>query len=121
LLFDALLAEAAIAVKQINGYRHEEFTHSAVAAEVAYGSADVGFGTGSAARCYALEFLPLAEEVYSLAWNQFWQDDERLQTFLAFLSEFITLRLAGKESYEGQLIQSKPLTARVFLAQFIDG
>jgi molybdate-binding protein len=111
LLFDALLAEAAIAVKQINGYRHEEFTHSAVAAEVAYGSADVGFGTGSAARCYALEFLPLAEEVYSLAWNQFWQDDERLQTF----------RLAGKESYEGQLIQSKPLTARVFLAQFIDG
>ena len=120
LLFDALLAEAGIATRQIKGYRREEFTHSAVAAEVASGTADVGFGTGAAARQYSLRFLPLADEVYSLVWRKFWQSDERLQAFLAFLSEFIALRLAAAETCEGQLIQSNPLTVEAYLDRFIN-
>jgi len=119
LLFDALLAEAGIAPRQIKGYRREEFTHSAVAAEVASGTADVGFGTGAAARQYSLRFLPLADEVYSLVWRRFWQSDERLQAFLAFLNAFIASRLTAAEPCEGQLIQSTPLTVEAYLERFI--
>ena len=38
--------------EDIEGYAHEEFTHEAIAATVAAGQADVGFGIEAAARRY---------------------------------------------------------------------
>jgi len=65
-LFDHLLQEAEIKDADLNGYQHEEYTHSAVAAFVASGMADAGFGVEAAAREFGLDFLPLAKEHYSL-------------------------------------------------------
>lgn len=67
LLFDALLAEAGIPASRIAGYAVEEFTHAAVAATVASGMADAGFGIEAAARQAGLAFVPLADERYYLA------------------------------------------------------
>ncbi|GAB2790492.1 substrate-binding domain-containing protein [Halomonas shantousis] len=65
-LLDQLLRRHGIDAMHLSGYRHEEFTHSAVAAFVASGMADVGFGVEAAARQFGLAFVPLAEEFYSL-------------------------------------------------------
>jgi molybdate transport repressor ModE-like protein len=67
LLFDQLLAEAAIGADAIDGYETEEFTHLAVAAMVSSGAADAGFGIRAAASRFALEFVPLAAETYYFA------------------------------------------------------
>jgi molybdate transport repressor ModE-like protein len=67
LCFDRLLAEERIEPARINGYGTEEFTHAAVAATVASGMADAGFGIEAAARQHGLDFVPLATERYFLA------------------------------------------------------
>lgn len=67
LLFDQLLATENIKSNQINGYDHEEFTHMAVAAMIASGAADVGFGIAPMATKFNLEFVPLVWEHYCLA------------------------------------------------------
>ena len=67
LLFDRLLALEGIAARQIHGYRDEEFTHAAVAATIASGKADAGFGIEAAARPHGLKFIPIATERYLLA------------------------------------------------------
>jgi len=64
LLFDQLLNNAAISADQIKGYETEEFTHLAVAALVASGNADAGFGIAAAAAEMQLDFLPLVTEHY---------------------------------------------------------
>ena len=51
----------------IIGYGNEEFTHRAVAATVASGGADAGFGLRAAAAEYRLAFVPLVRERYFLA------------------------------------------------------
>lgn len=50
----------------IHGYDREEFTHTAVAAAIAAGSADAGLGILSAARIYGLDFIPICDEQYDL-------------------------------------------------------
>ncbi|MEZ4508189.1 MAG: substrate-binding domain-containing protein [Eubacteriales bacterium] len=65
-LLDYLLRKADIAPNQIAGYDREELTHTAVAAQVAAGSADCGLGILSAARMYDLDFVPVCEETYDL-------------------------------------------------------
>jgi molybdate transport repressor ModE-like protein len=67
LLFDSLLAASGIRPAQINGYALEEFTHAAVAATIASGMTDVGFGIEAAARRQRLDFVPIARERYYLA------------------------------------------------------
>jgi len=66
-MIDQLLAANALSAKAIPGYAHEEFTHDAVAATVASGQADVGFGIAAAAARYDLGFVPLAWDRYCLA------------------------------------------------------
>lgn len=66
-LFDLLLAEKGIDADLIGGYETVEFTHAAVAAHVASGMADTGFGVEAAATQFKLDFLPLAQEHYFLA------------------------------------------------------
>lgn len=66
-LFDRLIARERIAPSAIRGYADEEFTHLAVAATVAAGHADAGFGIRAAAAQYQLDFIPIATERYCLA------------------------------------------------------
>lgn len=56
-------------VAKIKGYRWEAKTHSAVAAAVAQGRADMGVGIKSLASFYGLEFIPLREEHYDFVVN----------------------------------------------------
>lgn len=65
-LFEQLLLEAGVVGCRIRGYDTEEYTHAAVAAYVASGMADAGFGVEPAARQFRLEFVPLARERYCL-------------------------------------------------------
>ncbi len=67
LLIDQLLQEAAIDPAAVRGYGTEEFTHLAVAATVAAGRADAGFGLRAAASRFRLGFVPLRRETYWLA------------------------------------------------------
>ena len=53
--------------KNINGYANEEFTHVAVAAMIASGAADTGFGIAAAAEQFNLDFIPYLQEAYVLA------------------------------------------------------
>ncbi len=69
-LFDALLADQQVDATEIPGYGHEEYTHAAVAAAVAAGAAQAGFGNEAAARRLDLSFVPLIEEYYFLAWRK---------------------------------------------------
>ena len=74
-LLDRLLQEAANRlgvdfnelVKRIRGYTYEVKTHTAVAAAVAQGRADVGIGVRYAAELYGLDFIPIGWEWYDLA------------------------------------------------------
>lgn len=67
LLFDQLLQEAGIDGNALSGYSTEEFTHLAVAATIAAGKADAGFGVKAAALQYGLDFKLLERERYLLA------------------------------------------------------
>jgi molybdate transport repressor ModE-like protein len=64
---DQLLREANIDSGLIAGYDTFEFTHLAVAATIASGMCDVGFGIEAAAAQYKLGFIPLLRERYYLA------------------------------------------------------
>lgn len=66
ILFKLLLDECGITERQLHGAEREEFTHTAVAAYVAAGMADAGFGVAAAAAQFGLEFLDLATEHYLL-------------------------------------------------------
>ena len=66
LLLETMLEEASLETRQIDGWLNEEYTHAAVAAYVASGMADTGFGVHAAARHFALDFVPLAWERYFL-------------------------------------------------------
>ena len=67
LLIDQMIVDGSMDSSAINGYRTEEFTHAAVAATVASGGADAGFGLRAAAAEYQLAFVPLVRERYFLA------------------------------------------------------
>jgi molybdate-binding protein len=54
-------------IGRIKGYTYEVKSHTAVAAAVAQGRADVGLGAEIAARVYGLDFIPLTWEEYDFA------------------------------------------------------
>jgi putative molybdopterin biosynthesis protein len=93
LQFDQLLWEAGIEKSQIVGYMGEEFTHLAVAATVASGMADVGFGIKAAATQYGLDFVPMANEDYFLLCKTETLKKQSVQGFVNLLqgSEFKTI------------------------------
>ena len=66
LLLDHLLDKDGIDKEVVKGYGREFFTHTAVAASVAGGTADAGLGTLSAAKALKLDFVPVARERYDL-------------------------------------------------------
>jgi len=67
LLIDRLIADEGLEALSLVGYANEEFTHPAIAATVASGAADAGFGLRAAAAEYGLAFVPRVRERYYLA------------------------------------------------------
>ena len=84
-LLEYLLSEAAIDRNRIHGYQNEEVTHAAVAALIAGGLADVGFGVEAAAARFRLGFVPLATERYFLACRHEHLARPEVETLLALL------------------------------------
>lgn len=85
LLLDQLLAAEQIDPSAIQGYAQEEFTHMAVAAMVASGAADCGFGIAAVADKFSLDFLPMCEEHYCLAVTTSRLQTESVQALLSTL------------------------------------
>ena len=83
LLLDYLLKKAGMSADEVEGYGREEYTHMAVAVNVASGTADVGLGILAAARALGLDFIPLLPERYDLVVPEATFADPRFQTLLA--------------------------------------
>lgn len=90
LLFDRLLARAHIAPGILAGYSTEEFTHAAVAATVAAGRADVGFGIRAAAAQFGLGFVPIVTERYLFALARATLESAPIVAFRALLASRAT-------------------------------
>ena len=82
-LLDYMLGGSGLAPGIIRGYDREEYTHLAVAAAVAGGSADVGLGVLSAARALELDFVPLQSERFDLVIPSSFYRSELLAPVLA--------------------------------------
>jgi molybdate transport repressor ModE-like protein len=67
LLIDVLMHREQVLHDTVPGYDMWEYTHAAVAAFIASGMADVGFGIETAARQFNLDFIPLVRERYFFA------------------------------------------------------
>lgn len=67
MLLDLALRKVGVDPDRVNGYASTELTHSAIAAFVASGMADVGFGVEPAAHHFGLDFIPIVEEDYYFA------------------------------------------------------
>jgi molybdate transport repressor ModE-like protein len=109
LLCDTLLERANLQPADVRGYDHEEFTHSAVAAHVASGLADVGLAIETAAREFGLDFVPLLEERYVLFVDQSALDKPAVKRLVDALRstrlESIVARLPGYRLCEPGVIE----------------
>jgi len=85
-LLDHELKKAKIESSRIKGYNREFFTHTAVAAAVQSGAADVALGVKAAAEALDLDFMPLSEERYDLVIPQEFYDSENCQRLLRVIS-----------------------------------
>ncbi|MBI3899334.1 MAG: helix-turn-helix transcriptional regulator [Gammaproteobacteria bacterium] len=84
-LLDGMLRSLDIDPRRIPGYEGGEFTHAAVAAFVASGMADVGFGVEPAARQFKLDFVPMVKERYMLGCRNKTLRQPGLQELIAML------------------------------------
>ena len=101
LLLDWLLQENGIAAQEIAGYGNAELTHSAVAAMIASGHADVGLGVEAAAREFKLGFVPLLKENYFLVTRRNLLQQPVVQALLALLgSKEFRRAVAGLPGYD---------------------
>jgi molybdate-binding protein len=87
LALDTMLQDGGIDKSDINGYYTEEFTHSAVAAAVAAGVADVGLGIEAAARKLTMDFVPLFSEDYYLLAKRETIEREDIANIIAVLKD----------------------------------
>jgi molybdate-binding protein len=67
MLLELMLNGGGLSAHDIQGFNSAEFTHSAVAAYIASGMADVGIGVRTAAERFGLDFVPLIDERYFFA------------------------------------------------------
>ena len=100
ILCDYLLSLNGISPDEVDGYRNEEFTHTAVAALIAAGNADAGLGIYSAAKMYGLDFIPVCDETYEFLVDGNYINDPMVQAFLDVLrSTGFRKRLAEMGGY----------------------
>jgi len=90
ILFDRLLARAGVDPASLPGYTNEEFTHAAVAATIAAGKAEAGFGIQAAAAQFGLAFVPVVSERYLFACRRRILDTPRVVAFRALLASAAT-------------------------------
>ncbi len=86
-LLDYHLREQGLGREAIRGYRHEEYTHLAVAAAIASGRADCGLGIRAAADALGLDFVHLFDERYDLVIPREHFDSPTLQPLLELLQD----------------------------------
>ncbi|MGD2079038.1 MAG: substrate-binding domain-containing protein, partial [Chloroflexota bacterium] len=86
-LLDYQLGLLGVDAQDVQGYEREEYTHLAVAAAVASGTADAGLGIRAAARALELDFVPLAQERYDLVMPRLHYESELMQPLLALLHD----------------------------------
>lgn len=82
ILCDYLIEKNGMDKRSIDGYRNEEFTHTAVAALIAAGNADCGLGIYSAAKMYDLDFIEICIEEYDLLIDEKAYDTYQVHQFL---------------------------------------
>lgn len=87
MLLEMLLNQYGIAADRIQGYNNAEFTHSAVAAYIASGMADVGLGLRTAATRFGLDFIPLLRERYFFAVRADMLETPLMQQLLGILRD----------------------------------
>ena len=71
----------------VRGFRWEAKTHSAVAAAIKQGRADMGIGIKSAAEFYKLDFIPLGFEEFDFVVNPGTKEELPVKAFLKTLKE----------------------------------
>jgi molybdate transport repressor ModE-like protein len=86
-LLEGLLAEAQIPGARIAGFEQSEATHASVAAFVASGLADAGFGLERPARYFQLDFIPMVNERYFLICHRATLQHPVMQKALAIMSD----------------------------------
>lgn len=94
-LLDYLLGREGLDPAGIAGYQREEGSHLGVASAVASGAADAGLGILAAARALGLDFVPVAEERYELAFLPEFDLDPRLDLIRRVLREDAEFRSAA--------------------------
>ncbi|WP_250534457.1 substrate-binding domain-containing protein [Caballeronia sp. AZ10_KS36] len=85
MLLDLSLRGVGVDPDEINGYASTELTHSAIAAFVASGMADLGFGVQPAAQHFGLDFIPVIDEDYFFACERARLAEARLVSVLGVL------------------------------------
>ncbi len=101
ILCDYLIKKYGIDKNTIEGYRNEEFTHTAVAAQIASGNADCGLGIYSAAKMYGLDFVPVSVEQYDFLVDAGAVENEAVKAFFEILkSDELKERLEKMGGYE---------------------
>jgi len=85
MLLDLALRRVGVDPDRINGYASTELTHSAIAAFVASGMADVGFGVEPAAHHFGLDFVPIVDEDYYFACDRARLERQPLATVIEML------------------------------------
>jgi len=86
-LFDSLLQQEKILPSSIRGYGNHEYTHSAVAAYVATGMAEIGFGVKEAAMKFNLGFIPITQDRYYWAYRTSSKNDPEVVEFITMLQD----------------------------------
>lgn len=84
-LCEYLVKKYGIDKEAVKGYFNEEFTHTAVAAAIRNGNADMGLGIFSAAKMYDLDFIPICDEEYDFIVSEEAFDNENVKVFLDIL------------------------------------
>ncbi len=85
-LLDYELRKAGIESSEVQGYEREFFTHTAVAAAVQSGAADIALGVKAAAEALELDFVTLAEERYDLIIPKDFYDSEHCRALLQVIN-----------------------------------
>lgn len=84
-LFEEMLADQGLAMTDVHCFDHEEPNHLSVAAAVAAGLGNCGFGLRAAAERFHLGFVPLISEHFFVACRKESFDSDSVQAVIAVL------------------------------------